>query len=307
MAERLEQTHKATLAGMSLLLTAALYIPLLMGYLSGAVGAFFLNGGLLAGTVVWLLVLITFRQHTSVVFLAGFAIGWTALLLVYEMPLVQYESHTYMVTTYREPEDVTGSSNIYVMAVGTTDVFILDEEAAVESVEAAGSDVFDTYETTNRTRYGSKNRNLMELFGPGPGSQFADMQESVQTFPESDVTEINSFFERDSYVGNSAGLALVLTGMSEQGFLQVEEPVSVTGAIEPDGTVTPVSMIEEKLLIAERDQIPLFIVPSENKAEAQQAKVKYGASVAVEGAATLEEAVNVINGYGKNGQTNGSP
>ncbi|NJP39232.1 S16 family serine protease [Alkalicoccus luteus] len=307
MAEKLEQTHKATLAGMSLLLTAALYIPLLMSYLSGAVGAFFLNGGLLAGTIVWLFVLIAFRQHTSVVFLAGFAIGWTALLLVYEMPLVQYESHTHMVTTYREPEDVTGSSNIYVMAVGTTDVFILDEEAAVESVEASGSDVFDTYETTNMTRYGSKNRNLMELFGPGPGSQFADMQEAVATFPEADVPEVNAFFERDFYVGNSAGLALVLTGMSEQGLLQADKPVSVTGAIEPDGTVVPVSMIEEKLLIAERDQIPLFIVPEENKAEAQYVKEKHGASVTIEGVQALEEAVNVINGNGKNGQTNGSP
>jgi Lon-like protease len=101
----------------------------------------------------------------------------------------------------------------------------------------------------------------------------------------------------DSVGGPSAGLMLSL------GIVDILTPDSLadgrfiagTGTITPDGVVGPIGGIAQKLAGARDSGATLFLVPAENCAEALEAGIPAGLSIAK--VSTLDEAVDELDSY----------
>lgn len=93
--------------------------------------------------------------------------------------------------------------------------------------------------------------------------------------------------------GPSAGLAftLALLDVLTPGELTGGVPVAATGTIDRDGRIGPVGGVAQKTIAVKRAGAALFIVPSEEYAEA---KARAGRGLRVEKADTLEDALRVL-------------
>jgi PDZ domain-containing protein len=93
--------------------------------------------------------------------------------------------------------------------------------------------------------------------------------------------------------GPSAGLAftLALLDVLTPGELTGGVPVAATGTIDRDGRVGPVGGVAQKTIAVKRAGAKLFIVPSEEYAEA---KAKAGSGLRVEKADTLDDALRAL-------------
>ena len=99
--------------------------------------------------------------------------------------------------------------------------------------------------------------------------------------------------------GNSAGLALTLSilDLVTPGELTGGLRVATTGTIDPAGVVGPVGGVAQKAVAAREGGIDLFLVP---EAEVEVAG-RHAGDMAVEGVATLQDALDALERYG--GQT----
>ncbi|HVM41127.1 MAG TPA: S16 family serine protease [Acidimicrobiia bacterium] len=100
--------------------------------------------------------------------------------------------------------------------------------------------------------------------------------------------------------GPSAGLAFALAVIDQltEGELTGGNVVAVTGAIEPDGTVTPVGGVAQKAVAARRAGARLMLVPADEK-EVSEAQSLAG-SMPVVGVANLEDALRALARIGGN-------
>ena len=99
--------------------------------------------------------------------------------------------------------------------------------------------------------------------------------------------------------GNSAGLALTLSilDLITPGELTGGLQVASTGTIDPMGAVGPIGGIIQKVVAARDGGMDLFLVPVDEVAEAR----RHAGSMAVEGVATLDDALEALARHG--GQT----
>ncbi|MBU9712721.1 S16 family serine protease [Evansella tamaricis] len=258
------------------------------------IGGFVFVGAILFFSSITIVFLILQRKRKNRRLAGTIVLILLAAFLIFELPILQFESHTYHVSSYYEPEDLLGDSGIHILAVNTSDIYYIeDREWLVEGLKKDGIEVLEVYEVTNKDRFNSKMEYLIDLLFSRK-STFQVMGENVREHIVDDIDEITSFLQRENLDGNSAGLALGLTAMVYRGELENKTAIGVTGTLEPGGEVGPVGMVMEKTLISELSDLSVIIVPEWNVAEAEYAKQEYGLSIEIISATHIDEAVEAI-------------
>lgn len=105
---------------------------------------------------------------------------------------------------------------------------------------------------------------------------------------------ITNFLNRTDLEGDSAGLALGLSGLYEKGELKNEVKIAVTGALAADGSVSPVGGVKSKIIIAEQHGISYIILPKENVVEAEKAKLEGNLKIEIIVVEHTDQAVSSI-------------
>jgi len=140
----------------------------------------------------------------------------------FDFRLLEYESHTYIASGYREPEELLNNSGIHILLVGLHDTHYLEiEDVARDNYERDSIQIFDLYKIKNKDRYRRKTTEVKQFLGFGK-DEFQVMGENVRSFVGEDIAFINGFLGRENLSGDSAGLALGLTAMIHQGNLENE-------------------------------------------------------------------------------------
>ncbi|WP_234417354.1 MULTISPECIES: S16 family serine protease [unclassified Lysinibacillus] len=217
------------------------------------------------------------------------------LLSLFEFRLLAYEFTTFIVTSYNEPLEVVDNSGIHVLAVHETEIqHFKDLGYMIHSVEQLQNrEVLDYVEVTNRMRYHSKNIQLLSYITPSK-NYFNKMKGNVITYLNFESKNLEKFFNRDDIEGDSAGLALALSGLIEKKELHNNRPVAVTGAIDGFGNVMEIGSIKAKILIAEKYHLPYIILPVENATEAQKVKSEQNLNIEIIAVEHVDEAVSEI-------------
>ena len=115
------------------------------------------------------------------------------------------------------------------------------------------------------------------------------------------ITEgVESYLKREDIEGNSAGLALVLTGLIEQGKLKNGLELGVTGAIDETGNVKGIGMVKEKVIIAEKKEYQFIIIPSENAEEAEEVKKEQNLEIQIFAVSHIDETIELIDRLNEN-------
>ena len=97
--------------------------------------------------------------------------------------------------------------------------------------------------------------------------------------------------------GPSAGLMIALTVFDKVDPVDLADGrrIAGTGGITPEGTVTPIGGIEQKVLSAADDDIDIFLAPAFQMADACAGLIP-GTDLEVIGVETFDEAVQVLSG-----------
>lgn len=278
----------------SLFIVIPIYGLLVAAYYFDYLNGFLFLGALLFVMAITSVLLIIFRKDKFKVLLFSIASILTFLFFCYDCLLLNYESHTYNASGYWEPEEILEGSGIYILAVGSHDVYYNKDESSIrKNYEDDGIQVFDLYEIKNRNRYISKTNDIKDFFGMHQ-EEFETMRENVTGFIGEDFPFIDEFLNRDYIFGDSAGLALGLTAAIHQGTLENRMPMGVTGTLEPNGDVREIGSIKEKMMIAEQNDLPVIIIPLENLEEAEEVKNEQGLTMSIIPVRHIDEAVEAI-------------
>ncbi len=107
--------------------------------------------------------------------------------------------------------------------------------------------------------------------------------------------------------GPSAGLAftLALLDTLTPGDLTGGVEVAATGTIDPGGTVGPIGGLKQKTIAVMRTGAKVFLVPTSEVAEAQEAAK--GSDLKIVGVGTLDEALTALAALGGNATQLGTP
>ncbi|MGE7982116.1 S16 family serine protease [Solibacillus sp. NPDC093137] len=104
--------------------------------------------------------------------------------------------------------------------------------------------------------------------------------------------------------GDSAGLATVLSALIENGDVNNNIPIAVTGAIDSKGNVKEIGSIKAKTLIAEQSGFSHIILPVENEEEAKRVKKDEQLNIEIIAVASIENAVTDIKKLNEIGSLN---
>lgn len=222
------------------------------------------------------------------------------LLLAYELPTILIDDVQYLVTSYSEPEEVIEETGIFILSINLAQITNIKNEQEVRKMFTYNGVKFfyEIMETTNFKRYTSKNKEIFRLLGLNR-RDFDKMAEYVSTYINTNNPSVAEFLSREDSSGDSAGLALVLSGMIHQGDVQNNFPIGVTGAITKTGKVQWVGAIKEKIQVANEHGYAHIIVPHANLAEANEAKEALGLTIHISGVKTINEAIKVIENVNK--------
>ena len=279
----------------SFLFAIPIYSGLVVAYYFNFINGFVFVGLLLVMIVIASIYFIIFRKNKFKRLLSAFVLSLFLILLTYEFQLINYESHTYIADGYREPEEILEGSGIHILSVGIHDIhYIEDENVARDIFPENGIQVFDLHPIKNSDRYGSKTASIIRFFG-FEKDDFQMMSKKIKGFTGENSSVINEFLSRDNLSGDSAGLALGLTSMIDQGHFKNTLPISVTGTLEPNGDVMEISALKAKMLIAEQNIFPYIMIPLDNLKEAKILKAKYKLIIEIIPVSHIDEAVEKIN------------
>lgn len=175
--------------------------------------------------------------------------------------------------SYNEPFEIVKDSGINVLAVEMIEIpYITDLNYLIHTMEfSTNKEVLDAEVVTNKIRYRSKNEELLSYVRPTE-KHFETMKENVIAYLPENAFAINQFLEREDIEGDSAGLATVLSALIENGDVNNNIPIAVTGAIDSKGNVKEIGSIKAKTLIAEQSGFSHIILPVENEEEAKRVK-----------------------------------
>ncbi|MFJ8262537.1 S16 family serine protease [Rummeliibacillus sp. NPDC094406] len=172
--------------------------------------------------------------------------------------------------------------------------FMENKLAVTEHLDKQNINALNIIEGTNQLRYESKNRQLLEWFHLKK-DDVEQMKESVRYNLKIEDKKIDTFLNRNHIDGNSAGLALVLSGIIIKGNLQNTLPIAITGGIDKKGDILSIGALKEKIQIASLSGIPFMIVPSENAKEAAKIQKEINTNIQIFNVATINEAIKVVN------------
>ncbi|WP_026690899.1 S16 family serine protease [Alteribacter aurantiacus] len=279
---------------LSVVVSICVYALLLSAYLLEWINGFVLIGSFLVLMILAAGSVVIFRRERRKKSFFVATLILLSLFMLFEIRLLNYESHTYEISGYLEPEDLLGNSNIYLLSVNLHHVqYIQDEEMLEWYIEGQDQKVYDVYPITNRMRYRGKSSELVGWIGLVT-TDFERFRNNAEAYLGEDVAFAYNYFNRDDLVGNSAGLAIGLKALINAGHLENSIPIGVTGTMEADGHVREVGMIREKLLISEENQFPYMIVPNSNLKEAEEIIKEEKLSMTVIGVASVEEAKKAV-------------
>lgn len=228
-----------------------------------------------------------------------------ALLAVFESRLIDYEKYTYFLMSYNEPFEIVKDSGINVLAVEVIEIpYITDLNYLIHTMEfSTNKEVLDAEVVTNKIRYRSKNEELLSYVRPTE-KHFETMKENVIAYLPENAFAINQFLEREDIEGDSAGLATVLSALIENGDVNNNIPIAVTGAIDSKGNVKEIGSIKAKTLIAEQSGFSHIFLPDENAEEARKVKKDEQLNIEIIAVASIENAVTDIKKLNEIGSLN---
>ena len=294
--KQINNSEKSLAILYSIAIALSIYGIFWVAYYMDLINGFVFLGAILVFMFTGLILFIVFRKNKFKRLTIFMGILILSVFWIYEALLLNYENHTYIATGYEEPEEILGGSGIHLMVVKRVDVLVLDNKDAIRAnYERAGIQLFNLHKTSNKDRYHSKNQDLISRFGFGQ-TEFQQMSLNVKNFVNEDIPFINDFLSRENLSGNSAGLGLGLTALIYQNELENEIQMGVTGTLEPNGDVLPIGMIEEKLMIAEKSDLPYIIIPLANSKEAEAVKSQHNLDIEILPVAHIDQAIQVIKG-----------
>jgi len=276
--------------------TTELYLYLL-DFISGFFFVFVLF--LLSVLLIVFLVIIKKTSLTKREFVISIIIS--LLLLIYETPLILVDNRHYVVSHYSPPEELIDDSKIYTLPVFVSEVgYFENEQILRENYINSRTQFYDIITISNWKRYTSKNIFVLQLIGIKK-DDFEQMSVNVKSYLKTSTAHpaIEEFLARDKSGGSSAGLALVLSSLVEQGKLQNDVPMGVTGAISKTGNVTEVGSIKEKMLISNEHHFSHMIIPFANLNEAIDLNKTLNLPIEIIGVRDVDEAVRIINELNK--------
>ena len=292
--DKLGKSNKLRAVLYSLLIVLPIYSVLAIAYYFDFLNGFVFLGALSTIMIIASILLIIFRKNNFKSLVIALIFIVTFLLFCYECLLLNYESHTYNASGYWEPEEILKDSGIYILAVGSYDVYYMQDEYSIKKdYEEDGIQIFDLYKIKNRDKYISKTNDIKNFFGSHK-EDFDTMRENVKGIIEEDLPFIDEFLSRENFVGDSAGLALGLTAAIYQKKLENTLPIGVTGTLEPNGNVGEIGSIKEKMMIAEQNSFPLIIIPLKNLEEAETVKNEQKLTIEIIPVSNINEAIETI-------------
>lgn len=271
------------------------YIGLSIAFYFGLINTFIVIGALMLLLIMTMIVLFRYRNEKSKATKITWIFALVALLLVFDALLIQYEHFTYEAVFHAEPVEAAADSGINLMGVGVWNIKSKEnKEQLVKDFEDGGWGLIVLNDVDNKERYHSRNNNLLQFLGirRDAGSVMA---KNVEDYLGETTDGIETYLNRIDIEGDSAGLALALTGLVEQNKLVNELEFGVTGALNEQGEVGRIGMVKEKLMIAEKKEYPFMIIPSDNAAEAAEVKKAENLGIEVFDVSHIDEAVELIN------------
>jgi len=232
-----------------------------------------------------------------------FSVIFSVIISIYEMPLILIDNYQYVVTIPSAPEELIHGSGIFILTIQTLQVAstgsVENEQTVRESYNHNHIRFFDIIQVKNHMLYSSKNKQIFEALGLIQ-TEFEQMSENVAVNIKTSNKSIDEFLARENSSGSSAGLALVLSSLSEQGLFQNYRLIGVTGAINKNGKVTEVGGIEEKIQIANENGFSYVILPYANISEAKEVKKTLNLPIKIVGVRDVDEAIHFIKELNKN-------
>lgn len=167
------------------------------------------------------------------------------LLFCYELPLIGFASQSHIADIYLEPRETVERSGIFIITIGTKTINNMESKQAVqELLTKEHKDVLTISELTNPMSYKNKNSTLLSWFGQKSPKE--KMREDLREYFGKEEQRLTDYFKNDQTIGNSSGLALLLTELMINGTFQNQLPIAVTGAINGKGEVTAVGVSKKK-------------------------------------------------------------
>lgn len=276
-------------------ITFLLLGALWFSYYYNRINGFVYIGILLFALLIASIFLIVFRKNKNFIGKIIVVSIILILLIMFDFKLLHYEANSFTVSFYAEPIEVIDGSGIHLMVVETFDVVhVEDKEFLKKSLETEDKQIISIYEVDNKSRYLSKNIELLQMIG-FEKDHFEVMNRNVKEYLSDDMGTINDFVSKRVIIGDSAGLGLALSGLLEQKKLSNKLPIGVTGALSPTGDVTTIGMIKEKMIIAEQKNLPYMIIPEQNANEANNVIRDHQLSVEIFPISHIDQAIQVIN------------
>jgi hypothetical protein len=276
------------------ILTILFYFVILLLYLQDVINEWMFLCILFFGLLILLLSLIVFRKKRVRQRKISTALIILMLLFSYEFLLLGYTTPSHLINLYVEPTEAIEDSGIFLLPVQV--ITIRNKHDLEEILTTRNDDVLTITKLNNRKIYGYKNRQILSWFQK---TLIEESENNVKKYLGQEDEWLNQFFKREQISGDSAGLNLVLNGLYNQGKLENEIPIAVTGAINEKGDVYPVEYMKEKVQITERSGIPFMIIPSENAVEVAKVQNELKANVEIFAVSNVDEAIQIINDLNK--------
>ena len=282
-------------------MTIFVYSTGLSLFLLDYISSFFFCNILAMLVLIWPFFLLAIRKTQISKYIFLFSFITSLFVLLYELPLIATDGNRYVFFSYVPPEELIKNSGIYILPVSSTEILLAEDQDG-EDFRKLNSQllIFDIVPASNFSRYAGKTTAFFHLVGINlEVDHFEQMAVNVKTYLSSTNTAIDEFLSRSNVGGNSAGLALVLSSLSEQGKLINDLPIGVTGAISKSGEAIEVGLIKEKVISANKIGLSYIILPSGNLEEADAVVKSLKLPIKVIGVRHVDEAIERINELNK--------
>jgi len=146
------------------------------------------------------------------------------LLFFYELPLIGFAPQSHIADIYLEPSETVESSGIFIITIGIETLNNMESKQAVQKqLSNDHKDVLTIIELTNPMIYKNKNRTLLSWLMLNEKSPKEKMREDLREYFGKEEPRLTDYFKSDQAIGNSAGLAILLTELMINGTFQNQQ------------------------------------------------------------------------------------
>ena len=278
-------------------MTIFVYFAELYLFLLDYISSFFFWGTLVLLVIFWPFFLFGIRKTLLSKRIFLLSLVASLFLLLYELPIILTEGNHYLVYSYVPPKEIIKNSGIYTLPVSYTELKqeeVLDEQAFRDLNSHLM--VFDINSASNFHRYAGKTEAIFKLVRINlEVDYFHQMSVNVKSYLNTTNSSIDEFLSRSDLEGNSAGLALVLSGKSEQGVFKNDIQIGVTGAINKSGKAIEIGLVKEKIISANKIGLSHVILPFGNLEEGNDVVKLLNLPLEVIGVKSVDDAIEQIN------------